>query len=216
MSEFHRKINYEQSALYDRQIRLWGIEAQNRMRNSSAVVGFTGLHCELIKNIVLAGVGVTIYDSKHVTMADLSSNFFFTSDDIDTSRIDAGVPRVKEYNDFVKVEGIKNDSIHITEDFLKTGGFSVVLLSDDVKEDEAIRINNIARKYSMPFFWSGAFGFEGYFMCDFGINFQYKRWPNDKDNNFITFPSLSSVLSTKWNLMQKKHFENISLLSKRV
>ena len=160
MSEFtssstKENISYAQSALYDRQIRLWGIEAQNRMQNSSVlIVGFTGLHGEVIKNIVLAGVGVTIYDNKNVTLEDLSSNFFFTTDDVGKSRLDAGLERVKEYNEFVKVEGENNsNTTDITEAYIKEKSFSVILLDDNVKESEAVRINNIARKHSIPCFW---------------------------------------------------------------
>ena len=51
-------VTEDEAALYDRQIRLWGLEAQNHMRQAHvAVVSFTGVAEEIVKNIVLAGIG---------------------------------------------------------------------------------------------------------------------------------------------------------------
>lgn len=54
------------------QIRVWGAKAQLRIQNSKVLVcGFRGLHPEVVKNVVLAGVSVTIQDSTVATMEDL-------------------------------------------------------------------------------------------------------------------------------------------------
>jgi len=43
---------------YDRQIRLWGLEAQNRLRGSKIMLfGIGPLGGEICKNLVLAGIG---------------------------------------------------------------------------------------------------------------------------------------------------------------
>ena len=58
-------LSKQESALYDRQIRLWGVAAQQRMRESKIlIVGMTALAAELCKNIVLAGLNVVILDGK--------------------------------------------------------------------------------------------------------------------------------------------------------
>jgi ubiquitin-like 1-activating enzyme E1 A len=49
-------LSREEADRYDRQIRVWGAEAQGRIRDSVVfVAGLNGLHPEVIKNIVLAG-----------------------------------------------------------------------------------------------------------------------------------------------------------------
>lgn len=70
--------------LYDRQIRLWGIDAQKRMASSRVLVyGITGLSAEVCKNIVLSGVGnVCIMDNGKVTPSLLGSNFFINEKQI--------------------------------------------------------------------------------------------------------------------------------------
>jgi tRNA A37 threonylcarbamoyladenosine dehydratase len=52
------EISIQEVALYDRQIRLWGMDAQTKMRATHVlVVGLNGLSNEVIKNLVLAGIG---------------------------------------------------------------------------------------------------------------------------------------------------------------
>ena len=51
-----KELGEKEAALYDRQIRLWGIQAQEKMQNSKILVsGVSGIHCEILKNLVLAG-----------------------------------------------------------------------------------------------------------------------------------------------------------------
>ena len=60
------------------------MEAQTRMRNSKVLVINAGaLANEIIKNIVLAGIGsLTILDSHEVLARDLGAQFFLEESDI--------------------------------------------------------------------------------------------------------------------------------------
>ena len=77
-------LKKDEVALYDRQIRLWGMEAQTRLRNSKVLVINVGaLANEIIKNIVLAGIGsLTILDANTVTESDLGAQFFLEESDV--------------------------------------------------------------------------------------------------------------------------------------
>ncbi|VDM17863.1 unnamed protein product [Hydatigera taeniaeformis] len=59
-------ISEEEAALYDRQIRLWGLEAQSRLKKTKLLlIGLSPIAAEIIKNIVLCGVDtLTICDDK--------------------------------------------------------------------------------------------------------------------------------------------------------
>lgn len=71
--------------MYDRQIRLWGLEAQNRIRKAHIlVINLDGLTTEAIKNWVLAGISaLTVVDYREDTSwHDLSAGFFWREADL--------------------------------------------------------------------------------------------------------------------------------------
>jgi len=74
----------DEIALYDRQIRLWGMKAQQKIRNANVLlVTVKALGNEIAKNLALAGVGsLTLHDNAHVTDDDLCSQFFLQESDI--------------------------------------------------------------------------------------------------------------------------------------
>ncbi|KAK4469489.1 hypothetical protein MN116_007036 [Schistosoma mekongi] len=75
-------ITEEEAELYDRQIRLWGIESQNRLKQSKILLlGMNALAAEIAKNIVLAGISsLTIIDDQQVTIEDCENNFLIPHD----------------------------------------------------------------------------------------------------------------------------------------
>ena len=95
-------LTEEEATRYDRQMRLWGIEAQQRydyrhsnlstawtslslrMRNATIlVVRLRGVATEAIKNVVLAGIGkLIVMDDENVSEEDLGAGFFFRDGDV--------------------------------------------------------------------------------------------------------------------------------------
>lgn len=63
---------------YDRQLRLWGADAQKRLSEARVcLLGAGPVGTEALKNLVLPGVGhITIVDDKIVDASDVASNFF--------------------------------------------------------------------------------------------------------------------------------------------
>jgi len=78
------ELSADEIALYDRQLRLWGIEAQNRMRRANVLlITMKALGNEIAKNLVLAGIGsLTVMDSDVVTERDIESEFLVAEEDI--------------------------------------------------------------------------------------------------------------------------------------
>ncbi|KAE8951297.1 hypothetical protein PR001_g33786, partial [Phytophthora rubi] len=72
-----------EAAVYDRQMRMWGVEAQKRLQSSRVLVsGLSALGSELVKNLVLAGVGVTLHDTQRASAAAAASQFFLSEADV--------------------------------------------------------------------------------------------------------------------------------------
>lgn len=160
-------IDEEEAALYDRQIRLWGVEAQNRMRRSSVLmINLRGLASEACKNIVLAGVGsITILDRNDVSAEDLGAGFFFREQDIGQRRVDVAKKRVNSLNPRVNVVGLTDDieSKVAEEGFLES--FDIVCLTDS-SSSVIQRVNACCRRAQKPFFAAASLGINGYIFAD--------------------------------------------------
>jgi ubiquitin-like 1-activating enzyme E1 A len=73
MSDGHH-LSAGESAIYDRQIRLWGTNAQVRIKSSNILfIGMTPATVEIAKNAILAGCGILVEDDRHVN--DSTTNF---------------------------------------------------------------------------------------------------------------------------------------------
>jgi ubiquitin-like 1-activating enzyme E1 A len=101
------QITEDEAKLYDRQIRLWGLDAQKRLRSSRVcVVGMGGLGCEVVKNLVLSGIKeLRMVDSKKVTAEDATSQFLAPRDQLGANRAEASLQRVQQLNPMVGVVG---------------------------------------------------------------------------------------------------------------
>lgn len=77
-------LSPDEIALYDRQIRLWGAQAQERIRSANILlVSLRALGTEIAKNLTLAGVSsLTIIDDEAVTEEDLGAQYFLREEDV--------------------------------------------------------------------------------------------------------------------------------------
>lgn len=92
-------ISAAEVGVYDRQIRLWGVQSQQRLLSSKVLIwGLEGSNVELCKNLVLAGVTLTCRDHREVTQADLAFNYFLREGDLGKSRAEEASKRVQEMN----------------------------------------------------------------------------------------------------------------------
>lgn len=79
---YEKEVPQDEEKIYDRQIRLWGIVAQNRMINSTVlVIGLSGINIETCKNLVLSGINVTILDNNIVDSEMIENVFFLEEED---------------------------------------------------------------------------------------------------------------------------------------
>ncbi|KAI6114358.1 hypothetical protein F5141DRAFT_706631 [Pisolithus sp. B1] len=184
------QITEDEAAVYDRQIRLWGLEAQQRMRNATIlIVRLRGTATEVIKNIVLAGIGkLVLVDSDEVTYEDLGAGFLFREEDVGKKKVEAAKARIESLNPLVTVQTMKHHTLLEREsldalvmsvdlvcvtDWHREGLVSELLdrsrplqtweLTSTVFE---IRINEVCRRFGRPFYAGGTFGLLGYIFCD--------------------------------------------------
>ena len=80
-------LSADEIALYDRQIRLWGAQAQERIRSAHILlISLRALGTEIANNLTLAGISsLTIIDDEPVTEEDLGAQFFLREEDVGKS-----------------------------------------------------------------------------------------------------------------------------------
>ncbi|KAF8244247.1 hypothetical protein K440DRAFT_610226 [Wilcoxina mikolae CBS 423.85] len=96
--------SFSKEKKYDRQLRLWGANGQDRLEAAHiALFGASSTGCEILKNLVLPGVGnFTIIDDKNIAEADVGVNFFLDADCLGRSRAERTAALLEELNPDVK------------------------------------------------------------------------------------------------------------------
>lgn len=166
-NEESTKLTAEEAAVYDRQIRLWGVEAQQRLRKARVLlVGMSSLGNEICKNILLAGIKhLTILDDKPLTENDFDSQFFSPQEDIGKNRAVASLARSNDLNPMVEVVADKESIHEKNEEYFNN--FDVVCMND-FPADAQVKVNDICRRLGIKFLSGNVFGYYGYMFQDLG------------------------------------------------
>lgn len=164
-NKINNKLSEDEIALYDRQIRLWGLVAQARMRSAKVLlINLCSIGTEVCKNIVLSGFGsLTILDNHIVTEEDLGSQFFVSLLDVGRKRLDAAKIRVKDLNPRVHITFDSDDFGDKDEQYFNE--FDLVIGSQ-LSKNEMIKLNNITRSFNIPLYLSGSNGLFAYIFVD--------------------------------------------------
>lgn len=139
------EISKDERELYDRQIRLWGLEGQGRLSNARVLVlGIDATTTEAVKNLVLAGVGaIALQSVKTVTEESLGYNFFVTKENLGQNVAEASKTAIQRLNPRVALSVITDETSSIDSNFIST--FNVTIASQLTDKNELIRLNNAVR-----------------------------------------------------------------------
>ncbi|KXJ94312.1 hypothetical protein Micbo1qcDRAFT_159419 [Microdochium bolleyi] len=158
-------MSADEIALYDRQIRLWGMQAQKKIQAANIlIITVKALANEIAKNLVLAGIAsLTVLDDQAVTEADLGAQFLLTAEDIGQNRAVAASAHLQRLNPRVKV--YSDPAGVMTKGASYFSEFDVVIGTDLFPTTLAF-INTATRLYSRRFYAAGSHGLYGYAFCD--------------------------------------------------
>lgn len=187
-------LTEQESELYDRQIRLWGLESQKRIRTSRILIcGLNGLGAEVAKNIILSGVkAVTLLDHKNVSELEFCSQFFTPHDSVGTNRAEASRKRAQALNPMVEISIDRDNVNDKADDFFYR--FDVVILID-APTATLVRVNNTCRLQGIKFFAGDVWGMHGYSFVDlqehefaeYVLNGHFRIFYPFKLNNIFVF-----------------------------
>ncbi|EFW99089.1 sumo activating enzyme [Grosmannia clavigera kw1407] len=185
----------DEIALYDRQIRLWGMRAQEKIRSAHVLlITMRALGNEVAKNLVLAGIGaLTIVDPACVTEADLGAQFLLgtaaagsadavligeaASEAERTAAATAAAAVVLGTNRATAASGplrLMNPRVRISVDSASDirkqapgfyAGFDLVVATD-LDPDTLTIVNTATRIADRPLYAAGTYGFAGFIFAD--------------------------------------------------
>lgn len=98
-------LTQEELERYDRQIRVWGLEAQEKLKSSSVlIVGAGGLGSPAAMYLAAAGVGrLIIVDSEEVELSNLNRQVLHWTSDIGRKKVESASDKLSRLNPNVKV-----------------------------------------------------------------------------------------------------------------
>ena len=144
MTSHQQQLSADEAALYDRGIRLWGVDAQKRLRESRVLVlGFSVCGAEVCKNLVLAGIhSLTVADNalKTADPNEWINIFSYPESNGDAGATEEGadahanavlsdtaLEHIREMNRFVEVNACRvdpcSDTTMLTDHFLSSFNF---------------------------------------------------------------------------------------------
>ncbi|ODV93532.1 hypothetical protein PACTADRAFT_5311 [Pachysolen tannophilus NRRL Y-2460] len=190
--EDNKTLSADEIALYDRQIRLWGIDAQTRIRSSKIlIVNLSYVGVEIVKNLMLSGIGqLTIWDSSVVCEEDLDGNFFVNETHLGKLKAEASFNKIKDLNSRVKLNVITTELDMSDNDFFQK--FDLIIGTELIKTN-IVKLNGITRNLNIPFYSTGLHGLFGYIFVDL-INYQSSlKIPKNFNNTYNKLGEIDSA-----------------------
>ncbi|XP_037534283.1 SUMO-activating enzyme subunit 1 [Nematolebias whitei] len=165
-------ISEEEAAQYDRQIRLWGLDAQKRLRGSRVLLaGLGGLGAEVAKNLILAGVkGLTLLDHEQVSEESCRAQFLVPVSARGQNRAQASLERAQNLNPMVEVHADPGRVEDKPDDFFLQ--FDAVCLTG-CSRDLMVRVDLLCSQHNIKVFCGDVYGFYGYMFCNLGPEHNY-------------------------------------------
>ena len=135
---------------YDRQTRLWG-EGQILICSAKILcLNSDCCTCEILKNLILSGVGeVTIVDDSKISSEDLKNNFFVDAEDVGKLRGEIVLKNLLELNPDVKGNFInKNAKDYLNDENNDFKSFTL-LIGTNLLSEENNKLYSLAKKLNL-------------------------------------------------------------------
>ena len=148
---------------YDRQLRLWGSHGQAALEAAHVcLINATATGTEILKNLVLPGVGsFTVVDKAKVGTQEIGNNFFTSLEDVGGSRARSTIRLLLKLND-VKgyyIEEDIEDVMHADPDFFTR--FSVVIATG-LPQVTLAKVARLLWSQTIPLLVARSYGLLGY------------------------------------------------------
>lgn len=178
------------------------------MRSAHVLIApLTGVATEVVKNIVLSGIGrLTIADGASVSEEDLGAGFFFRADDVGSPRAAAApLQRIQQLNPLVQLQGITERDVLADAALVEELRPDVVVACAGERE-ALVQLNAASRRIGARFYATRAQGLGGFLFSDLGERYEYvtersERGSTEKKKALWrqAFVPLADSLRVSWN-----------------
>ncbi|KAG0175434.1 NEDD8-activating enzyme E1 regulatory subunit [Apophysomyces sp. BC1034] len=133
---------------YDRQLRLWAATGQSALENANVcLLNATSTGCEILKNLILPGIGgVTVADGGVVDPKDISTNFFLESNSIGLPKAEAVIELLKELNDDVSASFVTKAPSELINNEPEFFDPFCMIVATDLHEEDSIKLSELCQR----------------------------------------------------------------------
>jgi len=176
-------LNEEENKLYDRQLRVWGQEVQQKIKASKVwIQPMTPANVDLAKNLILAGISVTIFDNAKVSERDFEDNPLIVEADIGGNRGSIIAKRLQAMNSLVKITSKPAFSVAKTpEDYVLNAvkPFNALTINTNSFAEMAAW-DRISKKANIPLYILVSCGQFGFVYISLGREYVFLREKKEK------------------------------------
>ncbi|KAF0272325.1 hypothetical protein FOG51_02710 [Hanseniaspora uvarum] len=167
--------------LYDRQIRLWGMSTQKLILKSNVlVVNLNGLGTEIMKNLLLSGIGnITVLDDHDIDVDDVNTyynQFFIYKSNLEklggrVKRLDIAEANMRDMNPRCNLTTLTTDTNKKLLDKGFLNKFDLVIITEILDNDFLCQINDITRELNLPIYIAQSYGLSSMVFVDYITRF---------------------------------------------
>lgn len=146
---------------YDRQILLWGIDAQEKLKKAKiGIIGTGGLGSPILTYLAVAGVGkIVVADKDRVELSNLNRQVLHWNKDVGREKAISAEEKLKQINPDVEIVSYPTE---VTTENIEQIFQDVDVLIDGLDNyPSRFLMNEYAWKKGLPFFHGAIWGLEG-------------------------------------------------------
>uniref|UniRef100_A0A673YBZ6 NEDD8-activating enzyme E1 regulatory subunit n=1 Tax=Salmo trutta TaxID=8032 RepID=A0A673YBZ6_SALTR len=149
---------------YDRQLRLWGDHGQEELENAHVcLINSTASGTEILKNLVLPGIGsFTIVDGHKVSGEDVGNNFFLSNNSIGRNRAQAATELLQELNTDVSGNFVEESPDKLLDNDPEFFHRFTLVIGVQLPESTCLRLGSVLWNANVPFLVCRTYGLVGY------------------------------------------------------
>ncbi|XP_072745070.1 NEDD8-activating enzyme E1 regulatory subunit [Anoplolepis gracilipes] len=194
----------EKNRKYDRQLRLWGDHGQATLEAAHVcLINATGLGTEILKSLVLPGIGAfTIVDGKKITVEDVEPNFFLEADSVGKSRAQIATEMLLELNPDVTGDYIDEEPEQILSNSPDFFNSFTVVVATALTEKTLILLSKRLWELDIPLIVCRSIGFIAYMRIQVKEHTVIETHPDNETPDLRLDRPFDSL---------KKHLDSINL-----